>query len=428
MAYFNELYFGFIDPGEKQDEILEVIDNRERFTSTFRSDSKIMQIGIYAISFDGKFIKYLTKGKKSGRVATYEDRITFSEFLDVNISIEELKNQIPRLDSRLNSRSRVVRIPRAMTKAVYQFIETYEPRFTRWFNEVSSNQKNISKNRGQVEREDSFKLALKMANFDLKHGWIKGKTYGNVPSFLKGIRNVSLTEDEMINHDFSIFGDWNTYKSDIVGMAHFEKEDEKLYIWNINRKPLESVLGVDLVYYVEEYNSFVMVQYKRMSKENDKWVYRANDKAYERELSNMKKIENLPLKERTIDSDPAQFRLNNCPFYFKLCKSTLAPKEQLKGIHIPLNYWDDIINHPTFVKGDRGGIAIGYHNAKRWLTTSEFVPLVHKGWIGSNQLKSSVISELIKSSMNGDRAVTLAAKLEKHETIFLAEEDEDVYI
>ncbi|PAD92928.1 hypothetical protein [Shouchella clausii] len=419
MRNFSELYFGFIEVGERQGEIIEAIHERERFTDAFRLDPKIKQVGIYAISFDGKFIEYLAKGIKSGRVATYVDRVNFSDFLDVNIPIEKLKKQIPQLNVRLKSGSSVVRIPPVSTKAVYNLIEIYESRFTGWFNEVSSNKKSYFDSIGQEERDDSFKLALQMANFDLKSGMIEGKTTGNLPSFLAEIRNVILTEDEMINHDFSIFGDWNKCKSEIVGMAYFEKGNENLFIWNINRKPLESVLGVDLLYYVEEYNSFVMVQYKRMSRENDKWVYRANDKAYQKELVNMKAFEDASPREETNDGDPNQFRLNSCPFYFKLCKSTLERSkvpDVIPGLYIPLKYWEDIISHPTFVKGVRGGIAVGYHNAGRWLTKVDFTNLVQKGWIGSKQLKSSVISDLIQASMNGDRAVTLAAKFKKYET------------
>lgn len=415
MSYYSELNIAFIEVGERQDEIIEAIYDRERFTDAFRLDPKIKQIGVYAISFDGKVIDFLAKGKKSGRVATYKDRLNFSDFLKVNIPINELKARFPQLNVRLNGGSSVVRIPPALTRAVYGWLESYEPDFSKWFIGVSSNQKDIPKTIVQKEIDDSYNLALQMANFDLNTGPIvKGKITGNIPSFLAGIRNVSLSEDEIINHDFSIFGGWNNSISDIVGTAYFEKGDEKLYIWNINRKPLESVLGVDLIYFVEKYNSFVMVQYKRMARESNKWVYRANDKSYQKELLNMRTFEGMSNWEDINDNDdPSQFRLNSSPFYFKLCRSTVESNkasEVIPGMYIPLKYWESIINHPTFVKGAKGGIAVGYHNAGRWLPKSDFTNLVQKGWIGSNLYKSNVISKLIEGSISGERIVTLAAK------------------
>lgn len=417
MDYFSEMYLAFIEVSERRNEIMEIIHDRDRLTDAFRLDPKIRPIGIYAISFDGKVIEYLAIGKKSGRVATYVDRVNFSDFLDVNIRIDELKKQVPKMDLRLNSGSSVVRFPPATTKEVYRLLETFEPNFTKWFSDVSSNRIDIPKSVGQKEEDDSFKLALQMANFDLKNGSIECKITGHVPSFLEQIRNVSLSEDEMINHDLFIFGDWNRYKSDIVGMAYFKKGNEKLFIWNINRKPLESVLGADLIYFVEEYNCFVMVQYKRMVQENKKWVYRANDESYHKELLNMKAFENIPQK-REETNDPRQFRLNSSPFYFKLCNSTLERKngaEVIPGMYIPLDYWEKIISNNSFGKGIRGGTAVGYHNAGRWLTKEDFTNLVQKGWIGSNLLKSTAISKLIEASIKGERTVTLAAKFKEYE-------------
>lgn len=421
---FCELYFSFIEVSEKRSEIIEIIQDRGQFTDAFRLDPKIKTRGIYAISFDGHVIEYFAKGEKTGRISTYVDRVKFSDFLEVKISIDQLKNIFPKLNSRLNGSASVVRIPPASTKTVFSYLEANEPRFTKWLKGVSFNQQDGPRNISQEERDDSFRLALQMANFDLNSGLVEGKVNGKVPSFLEGISNIHLSEDEMINHDFSTFENWNKCKSDIVGMAYFEKGNEKLFIWNINRKPLESVLGVDLIYFAEEYNSFVMVQYKRMARENDKWVYRANDKAYKRELQNMRAFEKLSFSEEIDNKDPRQFRLNNCPFYFKLCKSTIERKNYssvIPGMYIPFNYWEIITSHDAFVKGERGGTAIGYHNAERWLTKDDFTNLVQKGWIGSNQLKSSAITRLIEASIKGERVVTLAAKLKYEQTCLLRE-------
>lgn len=414
MDYYTESYIAFIEVGEKYTEIIEAIHERGRFTDAFRLDPKIKRIGIYALSFDNENINYFAIGKKSGRVATYVDRINFTNFLDVNISIDQLKDHFPQLSVRLDGGFSVVRIPPAATKVIFKIIELYEPRLIKWLDETLQFQSNIQKNLHLEEKDDSFKLALQMANFDLKSRSISCKLTGNIPSFLEGIQSVNLTEDEMITHDLSIFGDWTTSRSDIIGMAVFEKNHEKLFIWNINRKPLESALGVDLIYFVEEYNCFVMIQYKWMTRTKDEWVYRANDKSYKKELANMRAFENYSQFDEAEDNEPRQFRLNNNPYYFKLCKSLSENNKGaniIPGMYIPLGYWEKIINHPTIVKGEKGGTAVGYHNANRWLTKDDFVNLVQKGWIGSNYLKSDIISKLIEASLKGERSVTLAARI-----------------
>lgn len=410
---FEELYIAFIDVGSRMEEIENAIVFKERLTDTFRLNKRIRHRGVYAICLSNEEISYFALGTKSGRVATYKDRITFTEFFGVSIALEKLFNQFPKLDT-YEGTTGVLRIPPAATRNIYKWIEGFEPNLKDWLKYINDIKVTNRKTSVELEKNDSIRLALQMANFSPNRDNLKIQTAGNFPSFLTALNDNVLTEDEMINHDMSVFGDWGKRNSDIFGMACFEKQSERLFIWNVNRKPLESVLGVDLIYYVEEYNSFVMVQYKRMIREGDKWIYRPTDTSYHKELKNMEYFEEL-VSEIKIDSqDPSQFRLNTCPFYFKLCKSSMGSNkisETLPGMYIPLSYWETIINHSFDVKGKNGGKLVGYHNAKRWLTKEDFTGLVQKGWIGSQMPISDIIASLIRGSLEGDKLVTLAAKL-----------------
>ena len=67
---------------------------------------------------------------------------------------------------------------------------------------------------------------------------------------------------------------------------------EYLTILNCNRQPLEQTLGVDLIYYSHRFDSFVLVQYKRMSEGTQGAEYRpGNDPSHEKELERMLKTE-----------------------------------------------------------------------------------------------------------------------------------------
>lgn len=419
---FEELYFAFIDVGSRLDEIEHAISYKNRFTDTFRFDKKIKTRGIYAICLSHDEISYFALGTKSGRVATYKDRVTFTEFLKVGISISSLIERFPKIEIS-NENSSVDRVPPVQTKNIYRWLETVVLDLKKWLINIDTIQATNRTIFVEVEKKDSVQLALQMANFNRNGDNLRIQTIGHFPTFLSDLNDVILTEDEMINHDMSVFGDWGKIKSDIHGMACFDKRGERLFIWNVNRKPLESVLGVDLIYYTEDYDSFVMVQYKRMKREGDKWIYRPTDSSYHKELENMGYFENLT-SEISIDfQNPAHFRLDSCPFYFKLCKSSMGiskSTDSISGMYIPLNYWEVMLKHPSFVRGEKGGTSIGYHNAKRWLTRDDFTGLVQKGWIGSQLKVSSIIAKLIRGSLEGDRAITLAAKMKSPELLSLS--------
>lgn len=108
-----------------------------------------------------------------------------------------------------------------------------DPSFGSWLEVLKISRKPPNNNFRQEELDDAFKVALKIGNFNLKDRGTVLKTSGIVPDFLKEINEVNLSEDEMINHDLSVFNDWESLKSNVVGMACFEKHKEKLYIWNI---------------------------------------------------------------------------------------------------------------------------------------------------------------------------------------------------
>lgn len=115
MGYFEEIVIFFIEIEDEYDEMIDLINEGRHITDAARLSTKIKKESIYALSFNGETIDYIAKGIKTGRIATYMDRIKFSNFFEVNISIKELTQSIKRLDDRLTGR-KVNRIPPGMTK------------------------------------------------------------------------------------------------------------------------------------------------------------------------------------------------------------------------------------------------------------------------------------------------------------------------
>jgi hypothetical protein len=169
----------------------------------------------------------------------------------------------------------------------------------------------------------------------------------------------------------------------VVGAAEFVKEGHKLTIMNVNRHKIEETLGVDLLIYHHTYRSYVLIQYKRMTKDGDSLTYRPVDNSYSSEIQRMESF-------RKLTSEPklkcvSDFRLNNEFFYFKLCpaeiKEPLSTK-MIPGMYLPLSYWRLLLSSIE-TSGRRGGRLFSYDNVKRYINNTLFTDLVQNGWVGS---------------------------------------------
>lgn len=89
-------------------------------------------------------------------------------------------------------------------------------------------------------------------------------------SFLDGLPSVRLREDPMVVNDLQNLPGFEVVRTYPYGAAVFESEatSERLTVILANRLPLEEQTGTDLIYFNETYQSFVMVQYKAMERED----------------------------------------------------------------------------------------------------------------------------------------------------------------
>lgn len=194
-----------------------------------------------------------------------------------------------------------------------------------------------------------------------------------------------------------------------AGIVELSEGDVRLLIVNVNRRALESTLGADLIYINEKTSSFVLVQYKTMRDVLDEQpVFRpGSDANVQRELARMRAVE--PGED---DGLPGSFRLDPQAGYLKLCSPVVRLRQldtrPVSGMYLPLALWDAILKTPQ-ARGPKGGLAIGYHNAGRYLTNTQFAELVRGGWIGTRTSSTNELTELVLDGLDAGRSVTVAA-------------------
>ncbi len=177
-----------------------------------------------------------------------------------------------------------------------------------------------------------------------------------------------------------------------------------------NRTKIEQTLGVDLLYYIRDYNAYVLVQYKRLRKASKDWEFRPSaDGSFSAELARMRAIAE-PCSDQ---GDPEDHRLGDNFCFIKLCKPTTrlaaAPSGELSaGMYLPLDYFEKLVATGR-LSGPRGGVVLRYDNVGRWMSNSSFISLVERAWVGTRRLTSGQVTEMVKRALDAEHSVILAA-------------------
>lgn len=402
-----------------ENDFEDYLDDDSHFSDVISSYCKIPKRGIAIVSFNNHSITCITTYKKTGRVATQKDRITFRNPLilkdeitieDVEIKLSsKIKNHFKRqTESHVTAFSEKVcngvleyfskEHPEVYDeiKLLNQRIENYIPKYTKKAEEIIAQEK------------DAVNLVFKMFDFNESDVPVWSSNDNSAP-FLKGYDNTTIREDPMVNHDSQVFGDWSKITQHAQGAVEFAKENQKITLMNVNRQPLEKTLGVDLLIYHHTYKSYIFIQYKRMTKETDLYIYRPTDSTYKAEIERMNSfMETINLD--VTNKDLENYRFNNDLFYFKLCPARIEnshSNRMVNGMYLPLELWT-ILLEDDCTNGPKGGKQLSFNNTGRYFSNTQFINLAQNGWIGSRIENFKNVTDIIMASINSDNSITLA--------------------
>lgn len=251
---------------------------------------------------------------------------------------------------------------------------------------------------------DAAKLALSIAG--LGDNGLQAWNGRNEDGFLASLA-YEPPEDALLAHDATRFPQWAARAGGRPDWITFTNGVHHMRIGNVNRTRLEHVLGVDLIYRHVELNTVVLVQYKRMTRDNaGKWSYLV-DKQLEKELERMRRVD----AQGATDDSVRTWRLHPRGCVLKLVRQPRrfdpSSDSLLPGIYPPLAYLDELLAD-TCTRTSRGGHRLGYHTIDRYITTNLFVELVRQGWIGTRGPTTAAVGGLIDAAVEAQRSVIVA--------------------
>ena len=257
------------------------------------------------------------------------------------------------------------------------------------------------------EQRDAVALGLEIAGLDSRRLVPSAERQTEPAPFLNAVPTdaTGTSEASIIRTDSRTFEDWIPEEADIHDVVIFRDPRDsrrQVTVLYADKERAERVLGTDLIYYRKERPGYVVVQYKRMrhhaNSPHAKWRFRPDDQM-EKEIQRMRALAIPPTA-----SDAEEWRLSPDPFFFKLVPDLRArpPEHRLsEGMYLPLGYLEALLQSPTL------GKTIGYHNAGRWFSNTQFVELMTSGFIGSSGKLTGDLTELISQSLQGGRGAVV---------------------
>lgn len=191
-----------------------------------------------------------------------------------------------------------------------------------------------------------------------------------------------LREHQILDFDIEHFLPPESHRGmDADGRRHFEFNNKRLYLRKVDRTPLESALGVDLIYHFIDEGRLVFVQYKCQRAGNSGKYYCSSDKNHDAEIQRMSDIPGLKTCAN-LKFDLNEARLCQCPVFVKLCKREIARHHSIPvGVYFPLCIWRLQLKHAS-------GLSV---RSFPHLNALQFQDLVKSSLIGSTREQSNAI-------------------------------------
>jgi hypothetical protein len=286
-----------------------------------------------------------------------------------------------------------------------------------------------SEKRSLGEQKEAVLTAMNIAGINKSElqGWDFSNTESS--SFLDGIKSVRLREDSMIINDLTYMPGFELMKNSNFSSSVFNNSKSRLTVLLANRMPLEELIGTDLIYYNEDFKCFVMVQYKVMEKEEDKFVFRLPNIQFSEEIKRMDAMLKVLNKESNT-GHLQDFRISNMLFFIKICPRIVFNPDNVglsKGMYLPLDYLK-ILQEDDSILGEKGGRKITYENVGRYFDNTTFKSIVEGGWIGTSHNQSKVLEVIIKEILENGRTAVVAIKknFERSKTVDLGEPQNEI--
>lgn len=178
-----------------------------------------------------------------------------------------------------------------------------------------------------TEQRDAIGLMLDIASLDRKTIFREARLerLDDAQTVLDLLDHEPLQEQDAIRRDQQVFEGLLT-QGDLRSARFSGPGRREVRVHVYDKKPLETVLGIDLLMYLADYKSYLLLQYKCMAPKSDDqgktWSYLVNNQI-------LKQIDAMDaavagISQKSISAPSLMdWRLSDEAFFFKFCETTV---------------------------------------------------------------------------------------------------------
>ncbi len=420
--------YAAILPNDRMTVFLDCIEEGQRFSEPVPDFHHSRNAPLVCFVIGDSNITHIASGRRGNSAGTGLRRLNFdkAEKLAAPIAVHRIIDTLP-IKNRASAKKRfdcgglltekgfaaVIEAIREIAPQSRSLLDRYSSARAERIGRLSSRARE-----SLAYQKEAVLTALSIADISREslQEWVPAD--GTPLSFLDGLPSARLREDQMVMNDLTKIPGFNLVSDGvhITGQAVFKSETERLTVVLANRLSLEEQTGTDLIYFNETFQSFVMVQYKAMKREEDgngntNAGFRLPNTQLTEEIARMEKLL-AALKACTANADRDGFRLIENPFFLKLCPRIVFNPDDVglvPGMYLPLGYWKLLETYPG-LRGPRGGLRVTYENVGRHYDNTVFATMVAKAWVGTTPNQSSLLKDAIRQTLETGKAVAIAIK------------------
>lgn len=423
--------FAVLLPKDRMNAFLECVAEERPFAEPVADFQHSRNVPLVCFIISARKVTHIGLGRRGTRAGTGLSRLNLDrvEKLSESLSVQRIINRLPKRNAAFVRKrfesgglltdkgfAAVIETILQLAPQASALLDRFSQARTERIQRLSPKAKD-----NLAQQKEAVLTALSIAGLsrDPVQEW--SPPDGTPVSFLDGLPSARLREDPMVIHDLMHLPGFDLIKTYPYNAAVFESEatSERLTVILANRLPLEEQTGTDLIYFNETFQSFVMVQYKAMEREDGpngvpQAVFRLPNSQLAEEIHRM---DGLLAAIQVCPDNTAHdgFRLTENPFFLKLCSRLVFNPDDIglvPGMYLPLDYWKLLAQSPG-IQGPRGGLRVTFENAGRHFDNSSFTAIVSKAWVGTTPSQSDVLREAIRQTIETGKAVAIAVKPKK---------------
>lgn len=368
------------------------------------------------LTADGALITGIARGGSRGPASSFERSVPFDRIAPIEpIPIESLTEAV-RPAARSAAKERLQRgyglLSETASDDVRRWIRRHHPHTAEVLDAVLDLPPGWLTERSDAAaihtmEQDGVNSSLYLAGFN-RTAALGDAVRPRQPEHLQ-FTQTSSNEDSIILDDLDVFPGWNRIKSLRPAGRVFEEPStgRRLTVLHANKNNIELTTGVDIVYFVEDFSSFVLVQYKRVREEGGRRIVRV-DEQFRKELNRMRQLE---VSHRGHGGPGLiDHRLSDVTCFVKMCDTgqDIEVTGLAQGHYLDLGTWS-ALEHDKLLKGPKGGTRYPYDDVTRYLTNTEFAQLVGGGWIGSRASRFDALLDYILEQYQEGKSVIMSA-------------------